>query len=299
MRGRRLVYAALATILLVFLMRTCPAPQPLYDIREPKPPTELEAAFDPARCGTVRGTIVWNGDAPVVPPIQLIQVSNPPGGQKTAPNPNAPQVTNHRFANAIVYLTEVDPARSRAWTLPRVTVEVRTTDLTIRQGLQSGRRGIVRRGQSVELLSKETLEVPLPFHSIRARGAAFFTQMLPVQDKPVTRLLSDFGIVELTSGSGYYWLRGYLLAIDVPYAIVTGPAGAFEFSQVPDGSYEMVCWIPNWHVKNVELDPEIKVEPVRLLFRAAAEKRIRIAVKAGESVEPSIAFSAADFDHAE
>ena len=72
--------------------------------------------------------------------------------------------------------------------------------------------------------------------------------MLPDPDRPLTRQLTESGIVELSSGSGYYWLRGYLLVSDHPYATVCGPNGAFRFGQVPDGEYELACWVPNWQI---------------------------------------------------
>src|SRR5881275_1157401 len=125
MGGRRLVYAAVATGLVLWLMRTCAPPRPLSPARNPNPePAEVASAFDPARCGTVRATARWAGPAPVVPPIELIQVNSPPGGNSAVPNPNAPRVRNGRLADAVVSLTGVDVVRrSRPWDLPPVSVE--------------------------------------------------------------------------------------------------------------------------------------------------------------------------------
>jgi hypothetical protein len=193
-----------------------------------------------------------------------------------------------------VYLDQVDPRKSHAWTLPPVAVEARKTGLTVKQNEQSKRMGIVRRGEPVALVSGEQTGPSNLFHSIRGRGADFFTQMLPVPNQPVHRVLPDAGIVELTSASGYYWLRAYLLVIDHPYAAISAADGTVALDQVPEGNYELVCWVPNWHIERVESDPEWAA-PVRMYFRSAVEKRQKFHVKAGEAVDLKNNFAGADF----
>jgi hypothetical protein len=233
--------------------------------------------------------------------MELGRVRNPPAGVKRIPNPNAPRITDGRLAEAVVHLTDINPARSTPWpnTLPPASVEVTRTSLVVKQGGRSGRVGIVRRGQPVELVAGEEVDAAtnMPIlHSIRGRGAAFFTQTLPAANRPVGRPMPDPGFVELSSGSWYYWLRGYLFVSDDPYAAVTDRDGAFAFAQVPDGVYEAVCWVPNWHIERREYDPEWPGDPVRLFFGPAVEKRQRVAVKAGEVAELQFSLSTADFD---
>lgn len=289
MRGRWLVFAAVAAGLLVWGMYTPSRPRSLYPIREPHPPAELGTAFDPTRCGSVRGSVHWAGEVPTVPRIERLEVKYPPEARPAVANPNAPHVKDGFTADVFVYLVGVDPRRSRPWNIPPVSVAVTKNELLVQQGGRAGRVGIVRRGESVDLVSREAAH-----HSIRGRGAAFFTQMLPELDRPVRRPLSDAGVVELSSGSRYYWLRGYLLVTDHPYAAVTGVDGAFTFTDVPDGEYEAVCWAANWHIDRLETDPEWP-SPVRLFFRPAVEKRHRVALRAGEAVNLSFTLSAADF----
>jgi hypothetical protein len=301
MRGRRLVFAAIATVLIVWLMRTAPPPRPLYPIHEPPPTTELGAAFDPARCGIVRGEVRWSGDVPAVAPIELVRVRNPPAGMKHVSNPNVPRVTGGRLADAVVRLIGIEAARSAPWPepVPTTSVEVTRTALVVKQGGQAGRVAVVRRGQEVELVALEDVDTATSLatvHSVRGRGAAFFTQMLATANRPVSRPMPEAGVVELSSGAGYYWLRGYLFVSDDPYAAVTGGDGTFSLSQVPDGEYEAVCWVPNWHIERWEHDPEWSGDPVRLFFKPAVEKRQRLAVKAGQFSDLHFTFSAADFD---
>jgi hypothetical protein len=291
MRGRRLVYVAIACGLLVWALYTPAPPRPLFPIREPVPPTELGSAFDPTHCGTVSGAVNWSGAIPVVKPIELLQVQNPPGANPVTPNPNAPRIRDGRLEGAVVYLSRVDLRRSAPWNLLPVSIEVQQMGVIVKQGERDGRIAIVRRGAAVSLASREPA-----LHSIRGRGAAFFTQMLPVPGRPVNRILLDEGVVELSSGSGYYWLRGYLFVTDHPYAAVTAPNGQFQFEAVPDGEYEAMCWVPNWHIDRLENDPEGIGGPVRLYFRPAVEKRQHIVVKADVAADLKFNLSAADFE---
>ena len=292
MRGRRLVYVAVATGVVLWVLYTPATPRPLYPIQEPTPPTELGDSFDPPRCGTVRGAVAWSGAVPAVPPIERVDFHNPPGSKTTYPNPNAPRVKDGRLADALVYLVGVDAHRSAPWTLPPAVVEAKQSGFVVKQGDRAGRIAIVRRGEAVELVSREPAQ-----HSIRGRGAAFFTQMLPLPNRPVSRPMTDPGIVELSSGSSYYWLRGYLFVTDHPYAAVTGPDGTFALAGVPDGEYEAACWVPDWHIDRVESDPEgAWLGPARLFFRPALEKRQRVAVRSGQVTDLKFTLSGADFD---
>jgi len=290
MRGWRLVFFVLATAAIVWVMRTSDPPRPLHPIRPADPiAADLGFAFDSVRCGSVTGHVRWVGPRPIVEPIRLTQVSSPPGGKTESANPNAPIISKDNYlADAVVFLSGIDTARSTPWPYPPVTVEVARDGMAIRQGSSVGRYAIVRRGTEVEFVTHEAA-----LHSVRARGASFFTQMLATPDRPVRRVMSDNGIVELSSGSGYFWLRGYLAVSDHPYVAVTGPDGSFRFDQVPDGEYDIVCWKANWRIDRLERDPEL-LSPVRLHFRPPIESRQRVAVKAGGSQVIDFAISAAE-----
>jgi len=290
MRGWRLILTGAFAVAMLWLLRTPAPPRPLYPIEEPRPQaTDLGAEFDRARCGSVTGRVLWTGPAPEVEPIVAFRVFAPPGNPETVPNPNAPRIAAGGLAEAVVWLRPVDLKRSRKWDHPPVVVEVGPTDFVVRPGDRTGRIGIVRRGDAVEFVSREA-----NLHSARGRGAAFFTQMLPDPDEPVRRTLSESGVVELSSGSGYYWMRGYLVVSDHPYVAVTGEDGAFAMDQVPDGEYEVRCWKASWHVEREEHDPE-GFGPARLVFQPAIEKRRRVRVVSGQASDVSMTFAAEDF----
>jgi hypothetical protein len=291
MRGWRLIGAMAVTALLLWVMYTPWTPRPLHPIRETDPNVPIGSEFDSSKCGAVHGIVEWSGDAPKVDRIAIAQLNRPPEATTFESNPNAPVLTNGRLAEALVYLDGVDSRRSATSEFPPVSVEVKKSKLLVRQGDWAGRIGLVRRGSAVDLVSREA-----ELHSIRGRGAAFFTQMLPVPNLPVSHPISEAGVVELSSGSGYFWLRAYLFVTDHPYATLTQTDGSFDFGQVPDGEYEVVCWVPNWHIERLESDPELSLwGPVRLYFRPGVEKRQRVVVRTGKTRDLRVAIQTADF----
>jgi len=274
MRRWRLIVWAVLIAGLVWLMRTSPYPKPLYSIKEPVPAAaDLASAHDPSRCGSVHGRVVWVGERPNVPAIEVPPTPVLPPGVREVPNPNAPRISaSGGVADAVVSLHGIDLSRSKPWTLPPVTVELKDFRFLVRQGTTARAIGIVRRDAAVEFVAREPA-----MHSARGRGAAFFTQMLAAPDQPVSRSLPDAGMVELSSGSGYFWMRDYLAVSDHPYVAVTDADGRFRFDAVPEGEYELVCWKPSWQIARQERDPELIV-PVRMEFAPPVEQRQRIRV---------------------
>src|ERR1700722_8514274 len=110
----------------------------------------------------------------------------------------------------------------------------------VQQGASDRRSGFVRPGEPVNLVSRDAL-----FHSVQARGAGFFTCPLPGPDRVRTRRVDAPGVVELSSGCGYFWMRAYLLVTPHPYAAHTDARGCFVLARVPAGDYEIVAWHPD------------------------------------------------------
>jgi hypothetical protein len=288
--GRLTIFAAI-TVGLLWVMRTPSSREPLEPVREAAPvSSELGAEFDEKRCEALICKVVWDGTPPVVPALSMFQAKTRPGGKMELPNPNAPRIgKGNGLADAIAYLRGVDLKKSRTWDPPPVCVEVNATDMIVHSGETSSRFGVVRRGDNVQLVSREP-----SVHGIRGRGGDFFTQMLFVPDAPVSRRFSEPGVVELSSGSWYFWMRGYLMVSDHPYVGVSDANGMVRFDKVPEGEYELVCWKANWHIAEIERDPEW-IFQTGIVFEPAVELRQNVKIVAGDPALVSFKLNAAQF----
>jgi hypothetical protein len=280
----------LGCLLTIFTAGCDDALPPTVPTSQPPP---LGESFDPATAGTIRGEACWSGVGPHVPRFRAPVNPNGEaafGRRQDWSNPNAPVIDKEgRLSGAVVFLRQIDPKRSRPWDLPPVRVEMREYDYRVRQEDAESRTGFVRRGATVEFVSRQPV-----FHSLRARGDAFFTLAFPDADQVRSRVLDRPGVVELSSAAGYFWARAYLFVAEHPYYTRTDDAGRFTLPQVPPGEYELVCWLPDWHEKDHELDAD-SWQVSRLTFRPPVEVTQKIVVIPGTTAEMRINMPAERF----
>lgn len=257
-------------------------------------PSSLATEFDPSTAADVSGRVTWEGEAPRVPPFRSTAsplTDTGAGKLREWPNPNAPAIdpVSRGVAGAVVFLRGIDPRRARPWDHPPARVEMRDWQLHVLQGDTDARAGFVRRGDAVEMVSAQPV-----FHSLQARGAAFFALAFPDAGEPCLRRLTRPGVVELSSPAGYYWMRAYLFVADHPYCTRTDAAGRFSLPRVPPGEHEAVCWLPDWRTAERELDGDTG-QVSRLTFRPPAEVVRRVRVTDGRPAAVSFAVSRAAF----
>ena len=244
------------------------------------PPAAASSEYNDAVAGTVAGRVMWAGDLPAAPPFRAPfspQSEEVRGPKRDWANPNAPLIDpqSRGVGNAVVFLRGVDPRRARPWNPAPVHVEIRDFQIHILQGDANGPYGFVRRGDAIELCSKEAV-----FQSLKARGAAFFAYTLPVGEAPRSRVLDSAGVVELSSGAGQFWMRGYLFVDDHPYYARTAADGSFTLSKAPPGDYDLVCWMPDWREAAHEIDADTRLIN-RLTFRPPLQVVRRIHIDPG------------------
>ncbi len=248
---------------------------------EPAPTVDAPSLFDVSNCGTITGLIAWNGPIPDVKPVAHTVPRADGTGHDNAlvALANAPRIDTFTrgMAGAVVYLREVNPAQARQWDLPPVEVAFADGKLQVTQGDRVGRTGFVRRGAGVAFQSREAR-----FHSLRARGAAFFALPFPDPGKPLTRTFDTCGRVELTSAAGFYWQSADLFVCDHPYYTVTDADGRYRFTHVPAGQYTLVAWHPNWGVTRTERNPETTL-PFRLYCGPPLESARPVTVERGRT----------------
>jgi hypothetical protein len=165
-------------------------------------------------------------------------------------------------------------------------VEVEAFQVRVRQGEVDAPTGFVRLGDPVTLLSRQQL-----LHILIARDADFFSWAFPPSSRPCTRRPPRKGTVELSSGAGYFWMRAYLFVDDHPYYARTGPDGRFHLGGVPPGEYELVCWLPDWRVRERELDADT-ARVCRVTFHPPRERVRKVRVGPGQQVTATFGLSA-------
>lgn len=257
-------------------------PAPVVPEPEPAPLCPSGTCFDPQSAGAISGRVTWQGDIPTVPPYRVAPIlSRSVELQKLAlrANPNVPVIdpSSRGVGSAVVFLRGIEPAQSRPWDLPPVEVQLKDLRIEVLQGGPTRRYGFVRRGDEIRMVSRQPL-----LHALHADGAAFFTLSFPDPDQPRSRRLVTPGLVELSSGTSYYWMRAYLFVADHPYYCCTDGDGRFGLAGVPAGEYELVCWLPSWIEERRDIDPE-NFQPVRLYYRPPVEIVRKVTVRAGET----------------
>jgi hypothetical protein len=265
---------------------------PLYPLAEkPASPPPLASRYDSTSTGSIRGRIVWNGPVPASTSFRDAGVF--PGSFALgidALNRLVPRIDgkSNSVAGAVVFLRKIDPERSRPWDLPPVRVVMKSSLIAAEQDGEH-LTGFVHAGDSIEMFSRdEQLE------SLRARGAAFFTLAFPKSSKPISRVLPHAGQLELSSAVGHFWARCWLFVVEHPYYVRTDESGSFQLDRVPDGTYELVCWLPDWRVERFERDPET-FAVARLWFRKPLEKSMAVRVERGQINQVHFAIAEADF----
>jgi hypothetical protein len=220
------------------------------------PSESAGSGYDPQSAGSIHGRVLWCGDAPTDAPFRHrldpglgnIAATLPLRGNHFVP---AIEHQSRGIGDAVVYLQGIDPQRALPWDHPPVRIEQRDLQLHVLQGERDGRIGFVRRGDAIEMQSCDSR-----FHALHACGAAWFTLAFPDPYQALSRPLNRKGIVELSSGAGYYWMRAFVFVDEHPYYTQTDKDGRFELKQVPPGRYVLVCLLPNWRETNHDRDPD-------------------------------------------
>ncbi len=265
---------------------------PLYPLAEkPAPPPELGARYDSSSTGSIRGRVVWSG---ALPESHSFRDAGVYPGSFADPydfrNRLVPRIDDKGkgVSGAVVFLRKVDPERSRSWHLPPVRIEMKGGSIDV---VQEGAHlaGFVHAGDAIEMVS-----IGQEIESLRARGAAFFTLPFPKPNKPLQRSLGQTGLVELSSAVGNFWARGWLFVVEHPYYVRTDESGRFALDRVPDGTYELVCWMPDWRVERFERDPET-FAVARVWFRKPMEKSMTVRVERGQAASVQFTVGLGDF----
>jgi hypothetical protein len=247
--------------------------------------------FEGSATGGLKGVVHWEGKIPIVDQFHTRPniLAGPVLQQKQVrANPNQPRIdpATGALAGAVVYLEGVDPLRAKPWNHGPITVEQRDYQFHIMQDQKSANIGFVHVGDDISLVSRDPR-----LHMLHASGVAFFSLAFPDPDMPLERRLNEKGLVELTSGCGYYWMRAYLFVSDHPYWARSDEQGAFQLDEVAPGDYQVVCWLPNWKEARHEREPE-SGNVFRLFFQPPIQISKPVHVQRGLSQQVDFAIAA-------
>ena len=140
-------------------------------------------------------------------------------------------------------------------------------------------------GANVEIVNADP-----HFHMLRGQGAGFFSLPFAASTGPSLQRLDRPGTVELSSGSFFFWMHGYLLVADHPYFARTNALGRFTMDKVPAGQYEVVSWMPNWHIAKSNRDPETGLI-IQVDFEPPVEQVRKLTVRPREVQQASFVWS--------
>lgn len=258
----------------------------------PPPRPELATAHDSAKCGSLAGRVTFAGPVPEVPKLLGALPEGDGYAWVTKPNPFAPRVDQTGgLANVTVWIEGIDPALSKPWPGGGLAIDIR--DAEFRAGGKPFVAGVARTGEALTCTSRDAA-----FHSLRARGAAFFALPFPAPDTTVTHDLPRPGFVELSCATTAYWMAADVLVSDTPYAAVTNADGRYSFEGVPAGAYTLHFRARNWNVTRTERDPESGLH-ARQFYARLASKMISITIRPGDKIDRGVTVSPADFPGAE
>jgi len=254
-----------------------------------EPPGPASVDFDADQCGLITGQVHWDSEPPKQETISA-WLSAEGGTQVTVPNPLVPDIQRGLVRGAIVFLRGVDARKARPWSHAPVAILQEEYQIRIQQDNETSPIGFVRRGDNIEMVSRQPV-----FHSLHLSGATFATIAFPDPDVVRKRRLDRRGLVELSSAAGYYWARAFVFVDDHPYFTRTDAEGRFRFDDVPQGEYEIVCWLPGWRAIRHTRDPESALisrqeiePPIEIVHHIIVDRKKIIDVPFTMSASPSV-----------
>lgn len=192
--------------------------------------------------GTISGTVKWTGPVPhdLEYPITKDPQICDPDGKKTADLERLVLGPQGGVANTVVYLKNI--SSGKALELPE-----QQRHLDQRHCRYIPHILLVPKGQELTMMSSDAT-----LHTIHMDGAASFNLPFPFADRPTSRTMSTPGLVHLRCNGGHVWMNAEMMVVSHPYYAVTDENGRFEFTDVPEGSYQIVAWHEGWSLVGKE-----------------------------------------------
>jgi hypothetical protein len=215
-----------------------------------------------AEWGSIKGRVIVANNPPESPMIVG------PGGVKVQ-SEKFVLGKNNELANAVVYLRVAKGA-------PPVDVHPgflaalrRPVTLDHKGGRFVPHIVVARKGQTLEMKNSDRFNVNTNIALLS------FNQLIPPNAQVPAKVRVTAPLPTPMVCNIHPWMQGFLLALDHPYAVVTGDDGKFEIKNLPAGEREFQFWHESGYLKNGSMKTG----------ETDRRGRIKLKVPAGETLD--------------
>lgn len=199
----------------------------------PQPTTEGQAALpaahiDPATAATISGRVLFMGDAPVMPAIDMSsnpqcerQHKTPAKAETVVVNPNG------TLRNVFVWIKDGLPAVQ--WAPPATPAHLNQNGCIYEPHVQG-----IMVGQDLDIVNSDPVN-----HNVHAeceKNAPWNESQAPRAEHKVKKFVKEEVMFPVTC-SVHPWMRAYIGITPHPFFAVTGDDGSFTLKGVPPGTY--------------------------------------------------------------
>jgi len=227
--------ALISATLFVFISAGCKS-------SEPKPVTDQRpiAVVDPAKAGTISGTITFDG--PPVKPVMIDMSQDPACPQGLQPSDGR---NSGGLPNVFVYIKEgLGNARFALPGTPQVLNQIGCRYVPHMMGVMVG--------QTLEIRNDDRAQHNV--HPMPRANSEWNESQMP-RGKPIIRVFQQPEMMMPIQCNQHPWMKTYLNVMDHPYFAVTSEDGRYEIRNLPPGEYTLAAMTE----KRTEQTVKIKV----------------------------------------